>query len=259
MTIKFNPIFETREIDVHALKTGIFFSDASLFAPVAVTIDKDTYPQEPHKFFQSLEDCCNGGKNESQIKLALSRWGTYAGVVGVGQYSLSGKSALALARFDIVYRNATHEEVRHDLNNFGEQVTGDEWDSVDEATRSKNILVSAWGTKYIYTGPLRIDKFIFNTLIREQVGLPKDITTFVREIDERSVKNELTVIRAFHSFYGKNGYLDYVAFAKPEDYSPDKWHNHGTVSLGDGKLLWTPAVQGASVVDFTQELVRHDI
>src|SRR3989338_3988204 len=39
-------------------------------------------------WFQSLEDCMDGGRNLDILKKSISDWGSTMGVAGVGQYSI---------------------------------------------------------------------------------------------------------------------------------------------------------------------------
>lgn len=254
-------VFGTSEIDVHTLKTGIFFTNASLASPVVVELDRTDpmhNPPKHHYGYQTLIDTFKGGWSENQLKSALSAWGSYAGVVGVGQFSLlRERPAFALARFAIQFRDPSFEEMNFDLHNFGEQVIGEEYDSKNKAMMNEPTL-KYLDKEFIYTGPPRISRFLFDTLVR-QGKAPNDLSKLVQEIEESALKipsSEITP-QAFHLFQAEKGRLSYAAFSVREKYSPSRLNKHGHIEIKDNKLLYYPLTSVDPAVDFTQELMAE--
>ncbi len=247
-------VWSTREIGIHELKAGIFLTDASLFSPVVIDFESDT--NIPHNGFQTLNHTFKGGFNETRMKEALSLWGSYAGVAGVAQYSLSRKSpAFALARFDINFRDPTIEEMSWDVNNFGEQVIGKEYNPSDLKMRGENRLL-VWGSEFVYTGPKRFDRFVFNTVVRKG-SLPSshgDLAELLAKIEEESPKDKLIAPQCFQFYHANNGKLVYSSLGLDQKYSPQELRDYGILEFKNQRLIYNLG-KGSEPIDFTQERV----
>ena len=263
--MKQKPVFVTDFINIDTLKAGIFSSEASLFSPVEIRLEGEAYASSPHEGFQTLSDCCEGGANETQLKKALSAWASYAGVAGVGQYSIiKKKPAMALARFDILFRQPSSEEMKWDFEHFGEQVMGEEIKKGDKRLETEAILTFGGDgenrnvnpSRYLYRGMPRFSAFIFNTIVKEG-EIPNSIGSLVKEIEKSSAKAKNLVAQAYHFYYASDGKLSYFAFRDGKEYSKDKLMPHGELKIVDKKLIYFPKGLDGPQTDFTQELVNH--
>ncbi len=234
------------EDDPSVLKAGIFLSRASLFSPLVLSYQSLNGRSGENNFFQSLQDCMKGGWNERVLRDALSTWGTYAGIVGIGQYTLlTHQHAGVLARFDIEYRDAVYEEMQQDVGIFGEQVIGPK--RSEAGSEYANYPCFGVGDeRTVYVGPPRILNFILQT--RAFSGeVPKDLRSFAAEIERHAIKRERLVSKCYQMYHACNGQLSYAAFAKPSDYRSELLRLQGSVFCCNSQLLFLP--EGVNRVD----------
>ena len=228
---------------------NIFHLDAAkrgFVQPVVIT---------PENFdYQTLGDCLGDNENARQIQKASSEWASGAAIAGIAQYSITRKKpAGILGRFDIRFRYSLQVEMKNDFDHFGEQVISE---ITDEPSKGAPI-INVFGKDYVYTGPLRIDDFIFTTRVFQGL-VPSNISQLTKEVDENSVKGELVFKQQYHFFHATRGEISYLPFREPEDFSPEKLIPHGRVEIKDKEMTYFPTGDKSSAVDFT-EMLREDI
>jgi len=235
--------FITKETDVHAFHAGIFFSEADLISPVSI------YPSVD---FQTLENF------HEESKAYPSQWMTYAGPAGIGQYSLKKGPAGALAKVEVHFRHPSTDEMKHDFNEFGEQVLGPPVKEVPEEEKQSyknNAIFKLWGDDHYFMGPSRIVKSVFLTRIFPG-DLPEDISRVVQEVDELSEKDEMIVPQGYQFLHAKEGKMHYMPLGKKEDYRPSKLDLLGFVEINNGSMTYYPKGDKNHPIDFTVAIRR---
>lgn len=231
----------TRKLDIHAFQAEIFMSDANLFSPVTI------YARAP----QSLEEVFEEQKTHP------SRWMSYAGPAGIGQYSLvRGKPAGILARFDAHFRGPAKHEMEADFEDFGEQVLGPAVEEVAENEREQykgNGIFTFCGKDHYFTGPPRLVKSVFLSRVFSG-NLPTDVSDLVKEVDEASETGEKIVTQGYQFLHSIDGKIKYLPFEKSEDYDPSKLVLFGTVEIEDGRMTYYPNGDKSHPIDFTETL-----
>lgn len=234
----------TKEVDIFAFQSGIFFSKANLLSPVAV------YPETG---FQSLETFLDGQKEYSQ------QWVSYAGPAGIGQYSLKHGPANIVARFNTHFRHPTKEEMSWDFEHYGEQVLGPIVNEVpkDEVEKYKgNTRIRVFGEDFYFTGPPRMIKSVFLTRVFPG-EMPEDISRFIKEVDEASEIGEMIVSQGYQFFHAEKGRMLYLPFGKVEEFDSSKASLFGTVEIEDRIMTYYPMGDKSHPVDFTEAIINE--
>ncbi len=234
----------TRELEVLPFQNGIFMSDADLLSLVAV------YSHGGHQTLQNATE---------EQRIQPSRWMSYAGPAGIGQYSLRrGKPAGVLARFDAHFRHTTTDEMTDDFNNFGEQVLGPEVCEVAEADRVKyknNGLFYPFGNdeQFYFVGPPRLIKSVF--ISRVFLGdIPDDVSELVSEVDAAAETGEMITSQGYQFLHSRGGRIQYLAFGKDGGYDKSKLRLFGTIEMSDRLMLFYPNGDRRQPIDFTSTI-----
>ena len=235
-------IFFTKELDVRSFQAGIFISDAALLSPVVI------YPSSA---VQSLDDYLREQKEHPR------QWMSYAGPAGVGQYSLKRhEPAGLLARFDVHFRYPTDDEMRSDIQWYGEQVLGPCVQEISEDERQRyanNAIVRIVGDDHFFVGPPRIIKSVFLTRVFAN-DLPEDITPLLNDVDEAAERGPLITFQGYQFIHAVDGRMKYVAFWQARDYDTSKLKLFGTVEIKGRKMTYFPGVDKKTPTDFSVAL-----
>ena len=236
----------TKKMDIPAFRAGIFSFGPTILSPVEHYLDEGLS-------FVSLQDACEQEKNLSNGFFPWIATG------GIGLYSLKKGPAGILTRLDILFRDATSNEMRHDFGNFGEQVMGPEIGTGEDRKYKGNPIFNAWGTEYFYIGPPRIIKGRFATRAF-QGPLPEadGLERFMKQVDEigllggpKSDGSEV-VPQGYRLFHADQGIIYHTGFGKIEEYDPDKMREvWGEVGLGRDHVNFYPNGSREKAVDFT--------
>ena len=207
------PLVVMEEIDGRTLQGSIFVSRANILAPVII---------ETEPGFRGLEQEL---EFQGEYLRAFNPWAITG---GVGLYSLKrGEPAGFLSRIDLVLRNATDEEMRHDLDYFGEQVAPypvGESPEIDKKYEHQP-RVPFLGTPFYYTGPPRIVKAVIPTRVFHG-GIPDSLDEFRTEIDKLGLKETgpgvqpIVALQGYRFFWAEKGRMYHLGFP-PESHIPE--------------------------------------
>jgi hypothetical protein len=210
--------------DPAGFQREIFHSKANLLASLVVRDSR----------FQGAEEV---GK---LIHDSARQWGMYAGVGGVGQYSLcKNQPVLAVARFNTIFREATKGEVQRDVSELGDQVFGPPLKEATEEQR-KRPTFHFLGEEFTYSGPERFAESVFTTKIMQVELIPRNIKTIVDELDKASPTGKLTSSQGYQMYFAKNGQLLYAAFMKPEGLVERPPISHGKIEIKGNSMEFMP-------------------
>lgn len=242
-------LIETAEMGVPAFRAGLLSWGPRILSPI------ECYPPYEESFV-SLEEAI---KQTNNIPNAFFPWIVTG---GIGLYSLKKGPAGILTRWDVLFRNATQEEVARDFRYFGEQVMGPKvGDGEDEKYRN-NARLRVFNSEFYYTGPPRVVKSRFAT--RAFSGDLPDreiLAKFIAEVDKIGLTNEVltrdgadrdVASQGYRLFQAKEGRMYHTGFGKFQDYNPDKMRElWGEVTVRGKKMTFYPKGQRDKSSDFS--------
>ena len=203
----------TEEVDGREFQKHIFLLNANVLSPVI---------WEAEQGRQTLEEA-------SEIHKEFMRgWTPWAIAGGIGLYSLKRKKPVGLlARVDLLFRDATDDEMRDDFDHFGEQVApypvGESAD-IDRQYKD-NPRVQVFGAPFYYAGPPRLIKAVIPTRVF-QGGIPSWLVKFKSEIDRIALAptapgiKPSVVAQGYRFFWAEQGKVYQLGFA-PDDFAPE--------------------------------------
>lgn len=229
----------TEERDIHSFQAGIFAFGADILVPVGIVA-------RSHRF-QPLQDFFAEMERHPEV------WSAYAGPAGVGQYSLTHGPAGVLSRVNVYFRNPTQEEAAVDYMHFGEQVMGSKLSELG-AGRVARASFRSMGDWWEYAGPERIEKSVFVTRVFSG-AMPSDVSDIVREVDAKSGTGDMIVPQGYQFMHATDGRILYGAFARAEDFYPDKLTVFGSVEIKGREMTYFPGEDRSHPIDFSLALI----
>jgi hypothetical protein len=174
----------------------------------------------------------------SEIMQFLGDWMATAVSGGVAQWCLrEGLPAGVFGKFSIDMRRATDVEVMTDIENFGAQVISKRWSDATASERALSLKVMCEHGDFMYTGPMRFNKFIFTTRVFWGY-VREDITRLMDDVEANAPKEGVPVHQAYYLFHSDDsGKIKFSIFRNPEDYSVDRMQLFGETRITGERML----------------------
>jgi hypothetical protein len=226
----------TEEIDVHDFQQWILKSDAELLAPVAI------YPDKQKQMPENAPE---------QLGRASAIWEAFTGPAGIGQFSLEKQGpVLAVARFNVYYRQPNQEESIEDIKEGRYSISGDSLEKVSLSGVDLSTNKFLRQPKIRYRN-LRVKKVVLATRVTKNVC--SDIQRCIEELDHVSETSDLIESTGNPVFFARQGNLQYCALSnRKQEYDSSLLSWYGDVEIVDDKLMF----YSRGDRDFSQDFTR---